>query len=72
MKGYEQLEDVDEIVRIIGMPVELGGDHFRLLELYARKIAEVRAEHFEEARKLDGEIGSVRRRMADSGRAQGV
>ncbi len=63
MRGYKEDGDVNDIVRIISLPQELGGSHFRLLELYAKKIGELRAEHFEEANKIQNDIVSVRREI---------
>lgn len=63
MRGYQDDVDIDEIIRIISLPEDLAGAHFRLLELYAKKIGEIRAEHFETAQEIQNDILEVRREM---------
>jgi len=56
MSGYRFAEDIDAIVRIIRQSPELTGKEYRVLELYARKMAAVRDEKFSDAEKLRNEI----------------
>jgi hypothetical protein len=50
--GYRFEQDINAIISIIKLPQELTRKHFKLLELYARKIAEVKKENFAEAEKI--------------------
>jgi hypothetical protein len=65
MDGYRYREDVDAMVSLIGTQ-DLTKDHFHRLELYARKIAAVRREDFEEADHIQQEL-----RGSDQGNAGG-
>ena len=56
MKGYQFKDDVDTIISIIANQNELTTKYFKLLELYAKKISEVRKENFSEVEKLRHEI----------------
>jgi len=60
MSGYQFKDDVDEIVKIIGEEEELTQKHFRLLELYVKKIAAVKSENFSAAENLNREIAGLR------------
>jgi hypothetical protein len=53
---YRYTEDVDSIVSIIAGEQELTSKHFKLLELFAKKIARLWEEDFVEAEKLQREI----------------
>lgn len=46
MRGYRFPQDIDRIVSIIGTGGDLSADSFRLLELYAKKVAGVTREDF--------------------------
>jgi hypothetical protein len=59
MRGYSFKNDVDRIVSIIADQEELTAKYFKLLELYAKKISEVRKENFEEVEKLRLEIERI-------------
>ena len=59
MRGYSFKDDVDRIVSIIADQEELTAKYFKLLELYAKKISEVRKENFEEVEKLRLEIERI-------------
>ena len=59
MQGYKFKEDVDSIVSIIAHQSELTSKYFKLLELYAKKIAEVYKENYAEVEKLRLEIERV-------------
>jgi hypothetical protein len=61
LHGYRSKEDVDSIVSIIADEHELTSRHFKLLELFAKKIARVMEEHFVEAEKLQKEIAELQR-----------
>ena len=56
MNGYQFKDDVDTIISIIANQSELTTKYFKLLELYAKKISEVRKENFSEVEKLRHEI----------------
>jgi hypothetical protein len=61
LHGYRSREDIDSIVSIIADEHELTSKHFKLLELFAKKIARVMEEHFVEAEKLQKEIAELQR-----------
>lgn len=61
LKAYRNGEDVDTIVSIISDEHELTSKHFKLLELYAKKIARVGEENFAEAEKLQKDIAALKR-----------
>jgi hypothetical protein len=63
LDGYRFKQDIDAIIHIIKLPQELTRKHFKLLELYAKKIAEVRKEHFAEAEKIRLDIESVEKEL---------
>ncbi len=60
LHGYRFKEDVDAIVSIIADEQELTSKHFKLLELYAKKIRQVNDENFEEVEKLQKEISILK------------
>lgn len=59
MGGYRFKEDVDAIITIIGSKEELTSQDYRLLELYAKKIAAVKKEDFSAAEVYSKEIQSL-------------
>lgn len=60
MSDYRFQEDIDAIVRIIGEESELTQKHFKLLELYAKKVAAVNSEDFSAAENINREIFNLR------------
>jgi hypothetical protein len=56
LHDYRYKEDIDSIVFIIGEEHELTSKHFKLLELFAKKISRVQEENFAEADKLQKDI----------------
>jgi len=56
MREYRYKEDTDSIVSLIVDDHELTSKHFKLLELYAKKIGRVMEENFLEAEKLQKDI----------------
>jgi hypothetical protein len=56
MQGYRFKDDVEAIISIIANQAELTTKYFKLLELYAKKIFEVRKENYIEVEKLRHEI----------------
>ena len=56
MQGYRFKDDVEAIISIIANQSELTTKYFKLLELYAKKIFEVRKENYIEVEKLRNEI----------------
>ncbi len=59
LNDYRNKEDIDSIVSIIADENELTSRHFKLLELYAKKIARIREENFIEADKLQKDIATL-------------
>jgi hypothetical protein len=57
--SYSNSEDINAIVSIISKEKELTAKHFKLLELYAKKIAKVIEENYNEAEKLQREISAL-------------
>jgi hypothetical protein len=64
MRGNASTADVDAIVKIISEPAELTKGHFRLLELRARKIAEIHGQNPGEAEKLRRDIEGLERELS--------
>lgn len=60
MRGYRFREDVDAIVTLIGSKELLSPQDYRLLELYAKKIAAVKKEDFSAAEVYSKEIQLLR------------
>lgn len=60
MSDYQFQEDVDAIAGIIGNEQELTSKDYKLLELYAKKIAAVKKEDFGAAEVYSREIQSLR------------
>jgi hypothetical protein len=56
LENYRFVDDVNAIVSIIADDHELTSKHFKLLELYAKKIARVQEENFNEVEKLQKSI----------------
>ena len=56
MHGYRFKEDVDAIISIIGNKEHLSSKQYKLLELYAKKIAAVKNEDFGSAENYSREI----------------
>jgi hypothetical protein len=52
LKGYPFPRDVESVLALIGEPKDLTTHHYKLLELYARKIAEVSGENFAEVEHI--------------------
>jgi hypothetical protein len=59
MSGYRFKEDVDSIIKIIADEDSLTQKHFKLLELYAKKISAVESENFNAAENYNREIASL-------------
>jgi hypothetical protein len=60
MTGYRFKEDVDELIAIISTDGDLTEKEYRLLELYAKKIASVKREDFSATEQYNKEIHSIR------------
>src|SRR5512133_1226393 len=60
MSTYRFQEDIDAIVKIIAEESELTQKHFKLLELYAKKVAAVNSEDFSAAESINREIFTLR------------
>ncbi|NLE01258.1 MAG: hypothetical protein GX640_15435 [Fibrobacter sp.] len=56
MSGYRFKEDIDAIISILGGNEELTSKQYKLLELYAKKIAAVKKEDFSAAEAYNKEI----------------
>jgi hypothetical protein len=59
MHDYKNGEDINAIVGIIADDHELTSRHFKLLELYAKKISRIMEENFAEAEKLQYDITAL-------------
>ena len=59
LHDYKHAEDLDAVVGIIADDHELTSRHFKLLELYAKKISRVTEENFTEAEKLQKDIAAL-------------
>lgn len=59
MTGYPFGEDVDAIVNLVRGDRELTSRHYKLLELYARKVAEIINENFAEVEKTKRSIAEL-------------
>ena len=59
LRGYNFPGDIDKIITIIKNPEKLSPLHYKLLELYAKKISEVSKENFAEVDKIGKEIAST-------------
>lgn len=57
--GYKFPADVDKIISTIEKPENLAPLHYKLLELYAKKISEVCKENFSDVDKIGKEITSI-------------
>jgi hypothetical protein len=66
MTGYHDPADVDAVVRVIALPTSLTKRHFRLLELYAKKIAAVQRREEAEAGRLGRSIEELERGGTES------
>ena len=64
MSGYKFIEDVDRIVEIITQSDTLTPLHYKILELYAKKISEVCKEHFTEVNTIRNEISLLEKRLS--------
>lgn len=60
MTGYRFQDDVDAISNLIGTDQELTSTDYKLLELYAKKIAAIKKENFSAAEVFSKEIQSLR------------
>ncbi len=60
LRGYRFREDIDAIATLIGSKEQLTSQDYRLLELYAKKIAAVKKEDFSAAEVYSKEIQSLR------------
>jgi hypothetical protein len=61
LRDYRGKEDIEAVVSIIVNQHELTSKHFKLLELYAKKIARVQEENFIEAEILQKDIAALER-----------
>lgn len=56
LRDYKNGNDINAVIAIIADDHELTSRHFKLLELYAKKISRVTEENFSEAEKLQRDI----------------
>lgn len=61
--GYKFPADVDKIISTIEKPENLAPLHYKLLELYAKKISEVCKENFSDVDKIGKEITSIEKKL---------
>jgi hypothetical protein len=59
MRGYRNEQDIEKIINLIMQPDELTSKQYKLLELYAKKIAEVQREHFNEVDEIQRKISEI-------------
>lgn len=59
LRGYKFSDDIEKIITIIKNPEKLSPLHYKLLELYAKKISEVSKENFTEVDRIGKEIAST-------------
>lgn len=64
LSGYKFPEDVEKVVSVITGPEELTPSHYKLLELYAKKISGVCRENFSAVDKINKEISSVEEELS--------
>lgn len=64
MSGYQFTEDVDRIINIISVSEKLSPLHYKLLELYAKKISEVCKEHFSEVNSIREQISLIEEQLS--------
>lgn len=60
LRTYKYSSDVDTMVDILCDTVDLTKEHYRLLELFARKISLVLSEEFTEVEAVNKEINSIK------------
>jgi hypothetical protein len=65
LKGYRFPEDVERVVNLIRVQGDLGRDHYRLLELYAKKIGEVGKENFTEVDAIQQQIRELEEQVSE-------
>jgi hypothetical protein len=58
--------DVDRIVALLSLSEDLAARHYKLLELYAKRIAETRLEHFQQVEELSRRISEIESEPSDS------
>jgi hypothetical protein len=58
--------DVDNIVVILRNPNDLMARHYRLLELYAKRIAETNLEHYEQVKDITRQIDDIDNEAGDA------
>lgn len=66
LRGYPFPQDVENILSTIGAAGDLTKQHYNLLELYARKIAEVTRENFAEVDKIRKAIDELEDSLEDT------
>lgn len=63
LQGYKFIEDINKIISIVSKPEKLSPLHYRLLELYAKKINEVCKENFSKVDTISKEISSTEEKL---------
>lgn len=59
LRGYTYPEDIDHLISVIEKADKFTPEHYKLLELYAKKINEVCSENFSAIEKLNAEIANL-------------
>lgn len=59
-------DDADHIIRLIEQSEDLSAHHYQLLELYARKIAEITSENFSAVESINQSIADLEKGLLDT------
>jgi hypothetical protein len=65
LNGYQVQEDIEKILWVITKPVELTPVHRSLIELYTKKISEIRKENFSAVEKIKFDISTIEKQISD-------
>ena len=63
LRGYKSTDDIESIIKIISETEKLTPDHFKLLELYAKKIKGVSNEDFTLVNNINKEIEEIKDKL---------
>lgn len=64
LRGYKFPDDINKMITLIKEPEKLSPLHYKLLELYAKKISEVSKENFAEVDRVGKEIALTEEEMS--------
>jgi hypothetical protein len=63
LHGYEFTDDIEGVIATISESEKLTPLHYKLLELYAKKINQVSKENYSEVDKINKEILSAKKKL---------